>query len=91
VANRVHPGFGPGSSADASERSRSAAAEGRADEAALWRNVAELRALAEADRAELVPFTDLLGSAPLAEVPLLAGDVHDLDGLTEIREHLFAR
>ena len=38
-----------------------------------------------------VPFTDLLGPAPLAEVPLLAGDVHDLDGLVEIREHLFAR
>ena len=91
VANRVHPRFGTDSSADASERSESAAADGRADEAALWRNVAELRALAEADRAELVPFTDLLGSAPLAEVPLLAGDVHDVDGLVEIREHLFTR
>jgi anion-transporting ArsA/GET3 family ATPase len=90
VANRVHPAFGPGSAVDAAARSTTAAAEDRADEADLWRNVAELRALAESDRAELVPFTELLVSAPLAEVPLLAGDVHDLAGLTEIRQHLFA-
>ena len=63
---------------------------GDADVAALWRNVADLRALAEAARDELAPFAELLGDAPLVEVPLLAGDVHDLDGLGEIRRHLFA-
>ena len=52
------------------------------------RNLAELRALAGAAAAELAPLAELLG--PLAEVPLLAGDVHDLDGLGEIRRHLFS-
>jgi anion-transporting ArsA/GET3 family ATPase len=89
VANRVHPSFGPGTADNAVVREGSAAADGRAEEAALWRNLAELRRLAAADHAELEPFTDLLGPAPFAEVPLLAGDVHDLEGLVEIREHLF--
>ena len=48
-------------------------------------------AYAEAERAELAPFAELLGTAPLAEVPLLSGDVHDLAGLGEIRRHLFER
>jgi hypothetical protein len=90
IANRVHPSFGPGSAADAAAREQAVTGEGRAGEAALWRNLAELRAFAEADRAELGPFTELLGSSPFAEVPLLAGDVHDLAGLVEIREHVFA-
>jgi anion-transporting ArsA/GET3 family ATPase len=89
VANRVHPSFGPGTAAEATAREEAAAADGRVDEAALWRNLAELRGYAEADRAELGPFTELLGAAPFAEVPLLAGDVHDLAGLVEIRQHLF--
>ncbi len=90
VANRVHPSFGPGTSVDAAARADAAAGEGRDDEAALWRNLAQLRALAESDRAELLPFGELLGDAPMAEVPLLAGDVHDLAGLSEIRRHLFS-
>ena len=57
------------------------------DLAALWTNLAELRALAAAAAAELAPLAELLG--PLADVPLLAGDVHDLEGLGEIRRHLF--
>ncbi|MET0324957.1 MAG: ArsA-related P-loop ATPase [Ilumatobacteraceae bacterium] len=85
VANRVHPPFGPGSAAEAMAR----AAVAHGDVAALWRNVAELRALAEAAGAELAPFVAMLGGGPLATVPLLGGDVHDLDGLGEIRGHLF--
>ena len=88
VANRVHPSFGDGvGDADAARR---AAAATDPDVAALWRNLAELRALAAAARAELAPLVALLRGGPLAEVPLLAGDVHDLAGLDEIRRHLFA-
>jgi anion-transporting ArsA/GET3 family ATPase len=85
VANRVHPGFGTGTAAEAA--ARAAAAKG--DVAALWRNVAALRALAEAAHGELAPLADLLADRPLVTVPLLAGDVHDLAGLDEIRGHLF--
>jgi anion-transporting ArsA/GET3 family ATPase len=87
VANRVHPAFGVGTAAEAADRAAGAEDPGVA---ALWRNVAELRALAEAAGEELAPLAALLGGAPLAEVPLLSGDVHDLDGLDEIRRHLFA-
>ncbi len=87
VANRVHPAFGPGTAAEASAAATAAAAEGRDDLAALWTNLAELRALAGAASTELAPLAELLG--PLAEVPLMPGDVHDLDGLGEIRRHLF--
>ena len=69
---------GRGAPRDARRRSRPG------DVAALWRNLAELRALAEAARAELAPLVALLDGGPLAEVPLLAGDVHDLAGLDEI-------
>lgn len=85
VANRVHPSFGEGSAAAAAERAD--ATEG--DVAALWRNVGALRALAEAAETELAPLAARLGDGPLATVPLLAGDVHDLSGLDEIRRHLF--
>jgi anion-transporting ArsA/GET3 family ATPase len=87
VANRVHPSFGDATSAEAADR---AAAADDPIVAALWRNVAELQALAEAAREELAPLVSLLDGGPLAEVPLLAEDVHDLAGLDQVRRHLFA-
>ena len=57
--------------------------------AGLWRNVAALRALSEAAQGELAPLATLLADRPLVTVPLLAGDVHDLAGLDDIRRHLF--
>ncbi len=89
VANRVHPRFGDGTAADAAAAADEAEAGGDADRAALWRNVAELQALADAAEQELAPFAELLGDQPLGLVPLLAGDVHDLATLTEVRRHLF--
>jgi anion-transporting ArsA/GET3 family ATPase len=87
VANRVHPEFGHGTSVEARERSATSRDPGLS---ALWRNLAELRELAEAARHELAPFAALLDGGPLVEVPLLAGDVHDLAGLDEVRRHLFS-
>jgi anion-transporting ArsA/GET3 family ATPase len=91
IVNRVHPRFGDGSAVAARERAAAAAADGAAERAALWRNVAELRELAESERDELAPFAEALGGLPLGEVPLLAGDVHDLAALAHIRTHLFPR
>ena len=89
VANRVHPRFGEGTAAGARKAGDAAEAEGDVERAALWHNVAELRALAEAAEQELAPFAELLDEGPLGRVPLLAGDVHDLATLEEIRRHLF--
>lgn len=98
VVNRVHPAFGAGTAADAAAHFAALDGAGKADgvEAAetagaraLWHNLVELRTIAEAERAELEPFAALLSSAGLGDVPLLAGDVHDLTSLEEIRGHLF--
>ncbi len=89
IVNRIHPRFGEGTADDAAKRAEAADAAGDADRAALWRNVAELRRLAESEREELAPFAEALGGPPLGEVPLLEGDVHDLAGLAEVRRHLF--
>lgn len=60
----------------------------RAD-AALWANLAELAAMAAAEHGHLASLTEQIGAAPTAWVPMLADDVHDLDGLRRIRELLF--
>jgi hypothetical protein len=45
--------------------------------------------LAERDRRNLDQLKRRLGRKPLIEVPLLQGDVHDLDGLRRMERHLF--
>lgn len=88
VVNRVQESFGDGTAAEAA---------GSADEtgdddpaiAALWRNLAELRTIAEAQHEALEPLVDRTGDSTLVEVPLLAGDVHDVDALDQLGAHLF--
>jgi anion-transporting ArsA/GET3 family ATPase len=50
---------------------------------------AEVAALAERDRANIGHLKRALADPPLICVPQLAGDVHDVDGLVHICEHLF--
>ena len=61
----------------------------RKADAPLWANLDELTALAEAERAQVQPLVEQLGAAPMAWVPLLGDDVHDLDALEQIRRLLF--
>ena len=91
VVNRVHPAFGDGSSADASEQAMAAAGAGDADAGALWQNLAELRAIREGELDELATFTRLFGDRPCVEVPQLAADVHDRAGLAHVARHLFGQ
>ncbi len=86
VINRAHPSFGDLSADEAAAR---AAASTDPDIAALWSNVAELHMVAERERAVVGPLRDRLPAAPIVEVPLLAGDVHDVATLREIAGHLF--
>lgn len=91
VINRVQPHFGDGSVADAVSRSAAARERGQDEVAALWDNLAELRTVADAQRAELAPLVDAIGSDLIAQVPQLSTDVHSLDALELIAAHLFAR
>jgi anion-transporting ArsA/GET3 family ATPase len=77
VVNRCTPEFG------------TPAVRRRAADAALWANLDELDALAAAERIQIADLTARVGDAPVAWVPLLAGDVHDLDALHAIRALLF--
>ena len=88
VVNRAHPRFGTGDAAEAANEASRCAADRQATVAELWANVAELRLVAEREHAELGPLVERLGDAPLLEVPLLDGDVHDLASLAEIGSHL---
>ncbi len=51
----------------------------------------ELAALAEREAAEVERLRERLGDPPTIIVPELEGDVHDVEGLALMREHLFAR
>lgn len=87
IVNRIHPRFGRGTASEAA--AKAAASPAGSDVGALWRNLAELRTIAEAERAALAPLVARVGDATLVEVPLLATDVHDLDALAILRSSLF--
>lgn len=89
VANRLHPRFGDGSVASATRRADAARDRGDDELAAVWANLARLRSIADAERAELAPLASRIGSAPVVEVPLLPGDVHDIAELALLGGHLF--
>ena len=48
----------------------------------------DLRRLALAERAELAALVRLAGAAPVVELALRAVDVHDVDGLGDLADHL---
>ncbi|MEP4649664.1 MAG: ArsA-related P-loop ATPase, partial [Ilumatobacter sp.] len=81
IVNRLVPDFG--------ELGDDVSVGGRGDRAVLVANVAELRAIREAELAALQPLIDLAGDAPVALLPLLDQDVHDLAALDRIGAELF--
>jgi anion-transporting ArsA/GET3 family ATPase len=85
VANRVH--------AEAPEGDPSAELAALLADEALTRKVMrtfeEERLLAARDRANLAELRRRLGRKPMIEVPHLDDDVHDLDGLRRMDDHLF--
>ncbi len=91
VVNRVHPAFGESNVADARLKATRAADAGRHDLAALWENLAQMRALAVAERAALEPLVARTGATPTIEIPLFATDVHDLEALDHIADHVGGR
>ena len=87
IVNRLHPRFGEGTAEDAAHAA--AAARGLAARR-LWTNLAELRHMAELEEVAVAPLLDVAGEAAVARVPLLARDVHDLDGLRTLASHVVA-
>ncbi len=88
VINRVHPRFTRDHAESERERTRRAA--GTALEP-LYTNLADLRAVADGEDANLAELAAQVAPAPVTRVPLLEDDVHDLAGLDRIAGHLFGR
>ncbi|HWC39799.1 MAG TPA: ArsA family ATPase [Acidimicrobiales bacterium] len=92
VVNRLHPRFDAPSSEGRSAEDRPAAAS-VADEggalATLVANRNELRAMADREESHFAALAAQVAPAPVARVPFLAADVHDLEGLAVIGDHLF--
>jgi anion-transporting ArsA/GET3 family ATPase len=89
VINRLYPQFDTPAAAtprkfDSTLRGRSAQAF-----ANLNANWAELRVVAEQEERSVAELTAQVAPAPVARVPLLDGDVHDLDGVQIVADHLF--
>ena len=88
VTNRLHPRFGDITVTEARRRATRAERAGHREEAALWTNLADLRELADAEREVLAPLLERIEDGSSIEIPLLPTDVHDLDALDHIAEHL---
>ncbi len=89
VVNRLQPSFGESTAVDAFAAAEKADAGGQTELAVLWRNLGELRALADAEEAVIAPLVASTGEHAIHRVPLLGNDVHDLGGLGDIAGHLF--
>jgi anion-transporting ArsA/GET3 family ATPase len=59
------------------------------DMSALWTNLGELQQIRNAELAALEPLVELTEPAPIALLPLLDVDIHDLDSLDQVAQHLF--
>jgi anion-transporting ArsA/GET3 family ATPase len=84
VANRVHQGGGDTDPAGLASELGDELAE------KVLRAFEDERRLAEQDRAGLAELRSRIGRKPIVEVPHLHDDVHDLDGLLQMDEYLFA-
>jgi len=82
VVNRVHPRFGDGTADHVS-------APAGSDLAALVDNLGRLDATADREQATYAGLVREVAPSPVGRVPLLGSDVHDLEALGTVADHLF--
>jgi anion-transporting ArsA/GET3 family ATPase len=90
VVNRMHPHFMTGTAAGAAARERARTLAGT-PLAAHYANAADFAQVAEAEEGHLTDLAAGVEPAPVLRVPMLADDVHDLDGLAAVSDYLFER
>jgi len=88
IVNRVHPSF-----TDALPEALAARADtlDGTDLGGLYRNLADFEQVASREHEHLAGLADAVSPAPLAWVPFLRSDVHDLVGMAEVGTHVFTR
>lgn len=96
IVNRVHPSFGASSSeavtaAVAAGTAKRAETLGGTDIGGLYRNLADFQAVSSREQAHLSGLAEAVAPAPVAWVPFLRSDVHDIAGMDQVAAHVFAR
>ena len=87
VLNRLHPRFGHGG-AEADRQMAGTLGE-ESPLGRLYANRADFRTMVEGEDRQVRDLAARVSPAPVARVPFLPGDVHDLEGLRAVRAHLF--
>ncbi len=87
VVNRVHPLFSDQLAESLRERAHHFVGT---DLGGLYANLADFALIRSREEQHLEGLAEQVAPAPIARVPFLRSDVHDLDGLTEIATHLFS-
>lgn len=90
ILNRLQPPFGKGSSAASLTAARKADKTGDSAVAVLYRNLAHLRSLAEAQENALKPLLESSSGAVVVRLYQRAEDVHDLEAIAELGRDLVA-
>ena len=84
VVNRVHPRFGQGMD----ELPRVPV---DSDLASIAANFRQLDQVAHREQVTYAALAEQVAPSPVGRVPLLGADVHDLDGLSAVADHLFGQ
>jgi anion-transporting ArsA/GET3 family ATPase len=94
IVNRLHPHFDaqPGATPEVAQDVKLGCTRRGGSVQAFTNlngNWAELRVVAEREENYVTALAAAVAPAPVARVPLLDGDVHDLDGVQTVADHLF--
>ena len=90
VVNRLHPRFDGRQQGDEDDPDTHGDVTGSPLQV-LRANLAQLRRAAAGEEASFEPLAKEVAPAPVTKIPLLAGDVHDLEGLKVVGAHLIGR
>ncbi len=88
IVNRMHPRFTRVSYDEIRAHAAEVPGSSLAD---LYDNLADFTHVADREDAHLAGLAEQIAPAPVVRVPFLATDVHDLDGLRHVADHLFER
>jgi anion-transporting ArsA/GET3 family ATPase len=88
IVNRMHPNFTDAFPEALRER---AVTFGSSGLGGLYRNLADFALVAHREEEHLAGLTEMVAPAPVVRVPFLRTDVHDLEGLGVVGDHLFHR